>query len=92
MATATRIPADVPAPPPARIELDLSIEEAEVLAFLFRSIGGPTSGPRGDVDRIANALRSVGVSGYSGFGRSIDIETYDDGMAHANSIYIRASS
>ena len=44
------------------IKLTLTLKEAEALQRIFRSVGGhPETSPRGDIDRIMNALYDADV-------------------------------
>jgi hypothetical protein len=68
MATATKIRKKELVPqPPIEVEtvgynLFLSQEEAQTLRKVLRHVGGSSKGPRGDIERISNALTGAGVA------------------------------
>ena len=46
---------------PAKVVLELSLDEAETLAILHRHIAGSPRGRRGHMDAIGDALNKAGV-------------------------------
>ena len=44
------------------VTLTMSRETARTLLAVARRIGGPPEGPRGNMDRIANALQEAGIT------------------------------
>jgi len=52
----------IPITPPESVQLDLTMEEAQVVYSALGRIGGHSSGPRGIVDRVYLALGAAGIA------------------------------
>jgi hypothetical protein len=44
-----------------KVVLELSEYEARTLCEVFQHIGGPPEGPRGDMDKILEAIEEIGI-------------------------------